>query len=85
MICTARAGGAVRAQHGYVYATARTDYFLVGKGCVLLLGIKYNPSNDSRRNALCRNGTPRVLYANLTQVLRPAPETCVHTIKKVQN
>lgn len=50
-----------------IYATARTDYFLVGKGCVLLLGIKYNPSNDRHRNALCCNGTPRVFYANLAR------------------
>jgi hypothetical protein len=53
-----------------IYATARTDYFLVGKGCVLLFGIKYNPSNDSGRNALCRNGTTRVLYANLERASR---------------
>jgi len=78
---------------GRVYICNRTyGLFFSGEGlCVLLLfGIKYNPSNDSRRNALCRNGTTRILYANLARAnkqvvlcgLHHSAETCVHAIKK---
>jgi hypothetical protein len=85
MICRARAG-AVRPR---IYICNRTyGLFFSGEGlCVLLLfGIKYNPSNDSRRNALCRNGTTRVLYANLARAskqvlcgLRTATQRHVYT------
>lgn len=65
------------------YATARTDYFLVGKGCaLLLLGIKYNPSNDSRvmRSAVMAHRAFYMLtWRERAQVLRPAPQRHVYT------